>query len=263
MKIKSKYILITFIVLTFILTGCSNDNKGNENAKTKKEENQKQVLHVAAAASLTDATKDLEKAFKEQHNNVDVTFNYGGSGALRQQIEKGAPVDVFMSANEKDVDALVDKDQAQNTYEYAKNKLVLIGGKDSDYKSVTDIKEGDKLAIGETKSVPAGKYAEEYLKNNDLFESVKSNLVYAKDVRQVLNYVEQGNAQLGYVYQTDLYQSQQNGNSQVKAIKTANLNKPIVYKFATITDNKLAKAWVDFLKTDKAKAILKKYKFEA
>ncbi|MDO5660865.1 MAG: extracellular solute-binding protein, partial [Staphylococcus xylosus] len=103
MKIKSKYILITFIVLTFILTGCSNDNKGNENAKTKKEENQKQVLHVAAAASLTDATKDLEKAFKEQHNNVDVTFNYGGSGALRQQIEKDAPVDVFMSANEKDV----------------------------------------------------------------------------------------------------------------------------------------------------------------
>lgn len=100
-------------------------------------------------------------------------------------------------------------------------------------------------------------------KNNDLFESVKSNLVYAKDVRQVLNYVEQGNAQLGYVYQTDLYQSQQNGNSQVKAIKTANLNKPIVYKSATITDNKLAKAWVDFLKTDKAKAILTKYKFEA
>ncbi len=262
MKIKIKYLLITFLVLTIILAGCSNENDSNKNAKTKKEENEKQVLHVAAAASLTDATKDLEEAFKDEHSNVEVTFNYGGSGALRQQIEKGAPVDVFMSANEKDVDALVDKNHAQNTYEYAKNKLVLIGGKDSDYKSVTDIKDGDKLAIGETKSVPAGKYAEQYLKSNDLFDSVKAHLVYAKDVRQVLNYVEKGNAQMGYVYQTDLYQSQQNGNSKVKEINTAELQNPIVYKSATITDDKLAKEWIDFLKTDKAKAIMKKYKFE-
>lgn len=257
-----KYLLISFIALCLVLAGCSN-GENKDNSKTKSDDSTKQELHVSAAASLTDVTKDLEKAFKEDHKDVDVTFNYGGSGALRQQIEKGAPVDVFMSANTKDVDGLVDKDKAQNTYEYAKNQLVLIGAKDSNYHSVSDIQADDKLAIGEAKSVPAGKYAEQYLKDNQLYDKVKPNLVYAKDVRQVLNYVEKGNAQLGYVYKTDLYQSQQNGNSKVKEINTADLKKPITYKAATTTDKKLAKEWIDFLKTDKAKDILKKYQFNA
>ncbi|NWK83268.1 molybdate ABC transporter substrate-binding protein [Staphylococcus sp. GSSP0090] len=259
---KMKYLLISFIALCLVLAGCSN-GENKDNSKTKSDDSTKQELHVSAAASLTDVTKDLEKAFKEDHKDVDVTFNYGGSGALRQQIEKGAPVDVFMSANTKDVDGLVDKDKAQNTYEYAKNQLVLIGAKDSNYHSVSDIQADDKLAIGEAKSVPAGKYAEQYLKDNQLYDKVKPNLVYAKDVRQVLNYVEKGNAQLGYVYKTDLYQSQQNGNSKVKEINTADLKKPITYKAATTTDKKLAKEWIDFLKTDKAKDILKKYQFNA
>ncbi|PWG67884.1 molybdate ABC transporter substrate-binding protein, partial [Enterobacter mori] len=88
---------------------------------------------VSAAASLTDVTKDLEQAFETKHKSINVTFNYGGSGALRQQIEKGAPVDVLMSANTKDVDALKEQKKASYTYEYAKNKLVLIGTKDSTY----------------------------------------------------------------------------------------------------------------------------------
>lgn len=262
LKIRFKYLIISLIALCLMLAGCSNgDNK--DDSKTKSDEKAKQELHVSAAASLTDVTKDLEKAFKKDHKDVDVSFNYGGSGALRQQIEKGAPVDVFMSANTKDVDGLVDKDKAQNTYEYAKNQLVLIGEKDSNYHSVADIQGNDKLAIGEAKSVPAGKYAEQYLKDNHLFDKVKPNLVYAKDVRQVLNYVEKGNAQLGYVYKTDLYQSQQNGSSKVKEINTADLKKPITYKADTTTDKKLAKEWIDFLKTDKAKDILKKYQFDA
>lgn len=261
MKIRVKHLIISFLVICLVLAGCSNDdNKDNSKAKNNKST---QTLHVSAAASLTDVTKDLEKAFKKKHKDVDVSFNYGGSGALRQQIEKGAPVDVFMSANTKDVDALADKDKARNTYEYAQNQLVLIGVKDSNYHSVADIKRDDKLAIGEAKSVPAGKYAEQYLKDNNLFDKVKSNLVYAKDVRQVLNYVEKGNAQLGYVYKTDLYQSQQNGDSKVKEINTTDLKKPITYKSATTTDNKLAKEWINFLKTNKAKDILKKYKFDA
>jgi molybdate transport system substrate-binding protein len=139
---------------------------------------------------------------------------------------------------------------------------VLIGDKDSKYKSVKDIKKGDKLAIGETKSVPAGKYAEQYLKDQKLYDDVKPNLVYAKDVRQVLNYVEKGNAQLGYVYKTDLAQSQKNGNNKVKEVNAAKLNKPITYKAATTSNKKAAKEWVDFLKTKDAKKIMKKYKFE-
>ncbi|MHD0397027.1 molybdate ABC transporter substrate-binding protein [Staphylococcus simulans] len=257
---KLKYFLVVLLSICLVLAGCSNDN-GNEKEKASSDQKEK-TLHVAAAASLTDVTKDLEAEFKKKHSNVDVTFNYGGSGALRQQIEKGAPVDVFMSANTKDVQALKDKKKADHIYDYAKNQLVLIGEKDTDLKSVKDLQDGQKLAIGEVKSVPAGKYAESYLKDNGLYDGVKDNLVFAKDVRQVLNYVEKGNAQLGFVYKTDLYKNK-TANDKVKEIETVKLNKPIIYEAGTTSDSKEAKAWIEFLKSKEAKKILKDYQFEA
>lgn len=278
---KLRFLVVSLLALCLVLAGCSgsgdsskdskssNDShqtsshKDKKDDKDKKDKNDENSLQIAAAASLTDASKDLEKEFKKDHKDANITFNYGGSGALRQQIEKGAPTDVIMSANTKDVDMLKDKDKAHDTYNYAKNKLVLIGDKDSNYKSVKDLKRDDKLAVGEAKSVPAGKYAEKYLKANNLYDDVKSNLVYAKDVRQVLNYVKKGNAQLGYVYKTDLAQDQKNGNSNVKEINEAKLDKPITYEAGATSDKKLAKEWMDFLKSDKAKEILKKYEFEA
>ena len=278
---KLRFLVVSLLALCLVLAGCSgsgdsskeskssNDShqtsshKDKKDDKDKKDKNDENALQIAAAASLTDASKDLEKEFKKDHKDANITFNYGGSGALRQQIEKGAPTDVIMSANTKDVDMLKDKDKAHDTYNYAKNKLVLIGDKDSNYKSVKDLKKDDKLAVGEAKSVPAGKYAEKYLKANNLYDKVEPNLVYAKDVRQVLNYVKKGNAQLGYVYKTDLAQDQKNGNSNFKEINEAKLDKPITYEAGATSDKKLAKEWMDFLKSDKAKEILKKYEFEA
>ena len=278
---KLRFLVVSLLALCLVLAGCSgsgdrskdskssNDShqtsshKDKKDDKDKKDKNDENALQIAAAASLTDASKDLEKEFKKDHKDANITFNYGGSGALRQQIEKGAPTDVIMSANTKDVDMLKDKDKAHDTYNYAKNKLVLIGDKDSNYKSVKDLKKDDKLAVGEAKSVPAGKYAEKYLKANNLYDKVEPNLVYAKDVRQVLNYVKKGNAQLGYVYKTDLAQDQKNGNSNVKEINEAKLDKPITYEAGATSDKKLAKEWMDFLKSYKAKEILKKYEFEA
>ncbi|MCY1568008.1 molybdate ABC transporter substrate-binding protein [Staphylococcus pettenkoferi] len=278
---KLRFLVVSLLALCLVLAGCSASGDSSKNSKSsndshqtsshkdkkddkdKKDKNDENALQIAAAASLTDASKDLEKEFKKDHKDANITFNYGGSGALRQQIEKGAPTDVIMSANTKDVDMLKDKDKAHDTYNYAKNKLVLIGDKDSNYKSVKDLKKDDKLAVGEAKSVPAGKYAEKYLKANNLYDDVKSNLVYAKDVRQVLNYVKKGNAQLGYVYKTDLAQDQKNGESNVKEINEAKLDKPITYEAGATSDKKLAKEWMDFLKSDKAKEILKKYEFEA
>ncbi|MCD8915764.1 molybdate ABC transporter substrate-binding protein [Staphylococcus simulans] len=253
MKLKS--IVTMLCIIGLVLAGCANQKQSDSKSK-------EQTLHVAAAASLTDVTKDLEQAFKKQHPDAKVTFNYGGSGALRQQIEKGAPVDVLMSANKKDVQALKDKKQADHVYDYAKNNLVLIGEKGTKAKSVNDLKPGDKLAIGEVKSVPAGKYAESYLKANGLYKGVQDQLVFAKDVRQVLNYVEKGNAQLGFVYQTDLYQNKTK-DDKVKAIQQVQLKEPIVYEAGTTSDNQLGKAWIEFLKSDEAKKILRAYHFEA
>ncbi|MCE5038652.1 molybdate ABC transporter substrate-binding protein [Staphylococcus auricularis] len=263
---KPKHILATVLAGSLLVAGCSNDEKAKDDSDSKSSSgdgDKKQELKLSAAASLTDVSKDLEKAFEKEHKDVDVTFNYGGSGSLRQQIEKGAPADVFMSANTKDVDMLEDKDKADNTYEYAKNKLVLVGDKDSDYKSVKDLKGDEKLAIGEIKSVPAGKYAEQYLKEENLYDMAKEHFVFAKDVKQVLNYVEKGNAKLGYIYKTDLYQAQKNGDSNVKEIDDADLKSPIIYKAATTSDNKAGKDFIEFLKSDEAKDILKKYQFDA
>ena len=253
-------VLGTFII---IIAGCSN-SKDNDNSKqsskSNNSDNPKTELKVSAAASLSDVSKALKKEFEKTHKNVNVTFNYGGSGALRQQIEKGAPTDVFMSANTKDVDMLKKHNQAHNTYKYAHNQLVLIGDKNSDQASVKDLKDNEKLAIGEVKTVPAGKYAKQYLDDQHLYGDVKDKIIFAKDVKQVLNYVEKGNAQEGFVYKTDLYQQKKKAN-KVKVIEEIKLSKPITYKAGATSDKKLAKEWINFLKSNKAKQILKEYQF--
>ncbi len=261
-SMKMKRLFAVVIAMLLVLAGCSNFNDNNESKKDDTDNGKKQEIQVAAAASLTDVTKKLALEFKKEHKNADIKFNYGGSGALRKQIESGAPVDVFMSANTKDVDALKDKNKAHDTYKHAKNSLVLIGDKDSNYTSVKDLKDNDKLALGEVKTVPAGKYAKQYLDNNNLFKEVESKIVYAKDVKQVLNYVEKGNAKQGFVYKTDLYKQNKKIDT-VKVIKEVELKKPITYEAGATSDSKLAKEWMEFLKSDKAKEILKEYHFAA
>ncbi|UMT77759.1 molybdate ABC transporter substrate-binding protein [Staphylococcus roterodami] len=259
---KMKHIVAIIMALCLVLAGCSNSNDSKDSKKDAADNGKKQEIQIAAAASLTDVTKKLGSEFKKEHKNADIKFNYGGSGALRKQIESGAPVDVFMSANTKDVDALKDKNKAHDTYKYAKNTLVLIGDKNSNYKSVKDLKDNDKLALGEVKTVPAGKYAKQYLDNNNLFKDVENKIVYAKDVKQVLNYVEKGNAKQGFVYKTDLYKQNKKIDT-VKEIQDIQLKKPITYEAGATSDNKLAKEWMEFLKSDKAKEILKEYHFAA
>lgn len=253
--LKSKFLWGICMLLVFILSACSASQSEDNN------KNEKDQITVSAAASLTDVTKELETAFHKQHKDIDVAFNYGGSGALRQQIEKGAPSDILMSANTKDIDALKKQGKVTDTYDYATNKLVLIRQQGSKLKSVEDLQETDQLALGEVESVPAGKYAKQYLEDHKLWDTVVSKIVYAKDVREVLNYVDKGNAQLGFVYQTDLYvgDKQQKG---VEKVMDADLQQPITYRMGLVTDNKAAKEWMTFMQSDEAKQILKKYHFE-
>lgn len=247
---RMKYWLITCLALVLLLSACGQKNE------TKQEH-----ITISAAASLTDVTKALEQAFNQSHPDVTVDFNYGGSGALRQQIEQGAPADVFMSANTKDVDALKNKDKIKDTYDYAHNQLVLVKQKGSDIKSAKDLTNEDKLAIGEVSSVPAGKYAKMFLEEQQLWQVVEPHVVYAKDVREVLNYVDKGNAQLGFVYATDLYvgDKQQQG---VTKVADAPLQKPITYRMGVVTDSEAAQEWLTFMQSAEAKKILKKYHFE-
>lgn len=253
-----KKILILIATLLLILAGCSTES----NQDKAKKESASKTLTVSAAASLTDVTKALEKEFKKKHPKTNIKFNYGGSGSLRKQVEAGADVDVIMSANTTDVDQLQDKNKVSKVYDYAKNKLIIIKYKNSNIKEVRDVSSPNKVAIGEEKSVPAGKYAIEYMKKEDLYEGMTSTFVFAKDVKQVLNYVKKENAEAGFVYETDLYKGKNDKVNNVVKLSDAPIDEPIIYRAGLITNKKASKEWFEFLKTKEAKQIFKEYHFE-
>lgn len=221
-------------------------------------------LLVSAAASLKDVLEELKPVFQQANPRVNVTFNFGASGALLQQIEQGAPADVFISAARRQMDTLDQNGQLVpgTRGNLANNKLALIVPKDSrgvtSFKSLTK-PEIKRISIGEPRSVPAGQYAEQVLQKLNLMDQVKPKLVYANNVRQVLAAVESGNADAGMVYVTDAKIS-----DKVKTVVIAddNFHSPIVYPMAVLKSSKnqdAAKAYLKFLSSSQARNVLRKY----
>jgi len=223
-------------------------------------------LTISAAASLKGAMEEVKAAYAEEKPNVILTCNFGSSGSLQQQIEQGAEVDVFFSAAAKQMDALQEKgliveDTRKNILE---NKIVLIVPKD--VTSVTDFNDltsdnVKKIALGETKSVPVGQYSEEVLKKLNLMDTIESKVVFGKDVKEVLTWVETGNADAGMVYETDSITSEK---VRVVAYAPEGSHKPVVYPAAVIKDSKnidASKNFMSFLCSEKAKSIFEKYGF--
>ena len=246
-----------------IMAGCSSNEK---NADTKKQEATEQVnLTISAAVSLQDALNDIKASFEQETPDVKVNFNFGASGALQQQISKGAPVDLFFSAAEDKFDTLVDEgliDEKQGT-DLVGNDLVLVVSKESDKEinTLEDITKAKKISIGTPESVPAGQYALQTLENSGLWKEVEGNVIYAKDVRQVLTYVETENVDAGMVYKTDALTS-----SKVDIVTTAgdDLHDPIIYPAGVIQDSshpKEAQLFYDYLQTEEAMKIFEKYGF--
>lgn len=224
-------------------------------------------LTVSAAISLREALTDVQALYKQAKAATQLTYNFGASGALQQQIEQGAPVDVFVSAAAKQMDRLQAKglllpDTRKNLLT---NQMVLIVPKDRQTIQQFEQLGSDRIkriAIGEPKSVPAGQYAEEILKFYRLSATVKPKLIYAKDVRQVLTYVETGNVDAGLVYLTDARNSK-----QVAIVATApqTSHKPIVYPVAVLSKSKnpeAAKDFVQFLSTEAALSAFQRYGFK-
>lgn len=245
--------VLVISLLVFIVSGCSQKALSRE-------------LTISAAASLTDCMADIQEAFKGQYPDIALKFNFGSSGALGQQIEQGAPVDVFFSAGIAQVQALIESGlvEEENTKEVLRNKLVLITGKDNgkslSFKTLgeTDL---EKLAVGDFGSVPVGQYTEEVFKALGLTDQLKDNLVYAKDVREVLFWVETGNAEAGIVYETDAKVSQ-----KVTICDSADesWHDPIIYPVALIKGSprlEEAKIFTAFLTSKEAQDIFRAYGF--
>ncbi len=194
-------------------------------------------VRLAAAASLKDALEDLKPAIEKLHPGTTVVVTTGASGMLQQQIVNGAPIDVFISAAKKPMDGL---GQSKLLTEGSrkillKNELVLIAPEKSKLKAITDLKDKDikRIGVGEPRSVPAGDYALQTLTHYELNTILAPKFVYAKDVRQVLSYVERGEVDAGFVYASDALTSKA-GTIKVVTKAPNESHEPIVYEIAAV-----------------------------
>jgi molybdate transport system substrate-binding protein len=225
------------------------------------------TVNVSAAASLTDVIKEINTVYQKDHANVTVVPNFAASGTLQQQIENGAPADVFISASPKQIDALQSKNMLVegSRKNLLCNKVVLIVPADSTLgiKSFNDL-TGDavkKVSIGDPDSVPAGQYARDIFNEFGIMDALKSKLVLAANVRQVLQYVESSNVDAGVVFLTDAKISK-----SVKVVADAPdaINKKVIYPVAVINtgkDRTAAQAYEAFLFSEQAGVIFDKYGF--
>lgn len=260
-----KFLALIMTAAMFIIAGC-----GESVQEKKPAANAELVeLHIAAAASLTDVMKELAGEYEKEHPNVKITFNFGSSGTLQQAIENGGQTDIFFSAAQKQMDAL---EKSGNLAEGTRsdlllNEVVLIVPNDSklDIKDFNDLTRSDiqHIALGEPKGVPVGQYSEEIFTKFGILDAVKAKAVYGSDVRQVLSWVESGEADCGVVYATDAAVA--GDKVKVVAKAPADSHKPVIYPVAIIKDSKhmdADKEFLNFVVSDKGKAAFEKYGFE-
>lgn len=264
MKFKKIVTILTLSLITSLaIVGCDSSD-----TKNKESESQEAVeLNISAAASLKEAMAKIEEEYKKVNENVTLVVNYGASGSLQQQIEQGAPCDVFISAGQKQMKAL---DEAglllDGTYkDLLENDLVLIAPKDSDVSNLDDLitNKVKHIAVGEPSSVPAGKYADEVLTNLDLKDKITDKLVFAKDVKEVLAWTQSGNAEVGFVYYSDTINTD---NIKIVEATPSTSHSAIVYPIAVIKESKkpeAAKAFEDFLLSKDGQSILKDFGYKS
>jgi molybdate transport system substrate-binding protein len=230
---------------------------------------QEKTLTVFAAASMKNALDDIDAAYTAK-TGVNVNASYAASSVLAKQIEQGAPADVFVSADTDWMDYAI---KQKNINEATRvnllgNSIVLIAPKDSKIDNV-DIGPGvdlaklagdGKIATGDVKAVPVGKYAKAALEKLGAWQAAEPKFAMAESVRAALTLVARGEAVLGIVYSTDA-----KVEPGVKIVGTfpADTHPPIIYPVAATTTAKPeATEYLDFLKSSAAKTILEKYGFK-
>lgn len=225
-----------------------------------------QQLTVSAAASLTDAFKEIGPRFEAAKPGATLRFNFAASGVLLQQIAQGAPVDVFVSADQETMTRGVEQKviAADTRRDFASNTLVLITPAQSApaVTALTDLGKADvkRIAVGKVASVPVGRYTQQALEGAQLWAGLQPKLVFADNVRQVLDYVSRGEAEAGFVYRTDATLAK----DKVRIAMTVGGHAPVTYPAAVVADSRqaaLARDFVAFLGSAEAQAILAKYGF--
>ncbi|WP_034294738.1 molybdate ABC transporter substrate-binding protein [Herbaspirillum sp. RV1423] len=223
-------------------------------------------LVVSAAASLTNAFKDLGTAFEQQNPGVKVINNFGASDILMQQIVRGAPADVFASADQTAMDKAVAEKAVQpaTRKNFAANQIVLIVPNDSSLSlsSLKDLMQASvkKVALGNPASVPFGRYTKTALENAGLWDAVLAKGVMAQNVRQSLDYVARGEVEAGFVFATDAAVMP----DKVKVVIRIPSDTPATYPIAvtaSTTQTELANKYLAYVQSPAGQAVLARYGF--
>jgi len=229
----------------------------------------KDILRVSVAISLREAFLEAKTIFEQENPTTEIQFNFAASGVLRQQIERGANLDIFASADLESIDLLVQKGliQSNSRINIAKNQMVVVvpTGNPNRVTKLKDLVNLRRIAIGNVNIVPAGQYAKQALTKIGIFPDLEKNqkLIYAENVRQVLAYVEQESVNAGLVYSTDAATS-----SKVEIALRIPLGStdPIIYPMAILTESKnslIAQKFMNLIKSDRGQKILRSKGFLA
>ena len=210
-----------------------------------------------------DASKTTDSAKPKSHNLADdqIAINFAGSGTLRQQIEQGAPASLFISADEKNMKMLQEKDLVSDVKPFVTNELVLVVPKGQPKVELGQIATVKRIVLGNPETVPAGNYGKQVLTKLGVWEQVEHNVVYAKDVKAVTASISQGAGDAGFIYKTDAIAA---GDAvQISAVTPTDSHDPVIYPIGIIKkyDNALAKDFYQYVMSPEGKKVLEKYGF--
>ncbi len=259
--LKQIFILALYLGLPLNMAVAGESNVARESNVTG------ESIKVYAAASMTNVVNEITDHFSA-HTAIKVIPVYGGSSALARQIDKGAPADIYISANKKWMNYLVDQGviNGDSVTIIAKNELVLISPASekiaqfdlSDKEQWAQLLQNERLALGLPESVPVGIYAKQSLSHLGVWPVIKKRIAATHSARRALALVERGEARLGIVYKTDALFS---NRVRIVAPLSTDSHEAIVYPMAALNNKPEVQALVDYFDSEQAQRIFKRYGF--
>ena len=275
--------LLLAFMLVFALFGCTSQADNNETTDTPAATTAEQTsdvteepveLIVFAAASLTETITEIIEMYKEVAPNVKITVTFDSSGTLKTQIAEGADCDVFLSAAQKQMNALditsdantdgLDFILSETRINFVENKVTLVvpEGNPAGVSSFEDIGTDtvSSIALGNS-DVPVGQYAQEILENMGILDEIQSKITFGSNVKEVATWVSEGTVDCGVVYATDAYSE---GLTVVANPPEGMLSTPVIYPAAVLKDSQNTEAaedFLDYLQSDDCAAVFENVGF--
>lgn len=281
-KFRLLALFISFVMLILAMTACgSTEETKTDDTATEEESVVQQDLIVFAAASMTETLEQLKTDYEAEHPEINIVYTFDSSGTLKTQIEEGADCDIFISAAQKQMNALdaaadgednpdgLDFVDSETRFDILENKVVLVvpEGNPKNINSFDDMKTGlsdgsIKMAIG-NEDVPVGQYTQKILSFYELDEQALADsgvLTYGSNVKEVTTQVSEAAVDCGIIYETDAYSA---GLEKV-ATATEEMCGKTIYPAAVLknaSDKEAAEAYLEYLTGDHAKEVFEEVGF--